>query len=366
MALTHAPLTYEAVSDYRYVLPESNRGTLVGADGEMAHTLLSSIIGARHGRIRYLLHRAHRTPAMSIPILRTKFYIPPARPSLVRRSALLERLTDAGMRPLTLISAPAGFGKTTLVCEWINEARTLATSGAPAPRAAWLSLDGSDNDPSRFLTYFILALQTQLPQVGISALELLGATQLAQPKAVLTLLLNEIGALEHEMADAPLLLVLDDYHLIVENAIHEALAFFIEHLPPALRLALVTRADPPLPLARWRAGRKLTEIRADDLRFTPREATLFLQQEMAITLSEAQVAILTTRTEGWVAGLQMAALALQGRPSDATFLREFSGSNRYVMDYLLEEVLAHLPKTTEKFLLETSIPAASRLACVRR
>jgi LuxR family maltose regulon positive regulatory protein len=246
-----------------------------------------------------------------------------------------------GRRPLTLVSAPAGFGKTTLVSEWI-----VQTSQA----ASWLSLDDDDNDPTRFLTYLIATLQTQQPSLGVTVYGLLGASQPPPPKAILTLLLNELSLLA-----APLALVLDDYHLITMPAIHEALTFFVDHLPPLIRLVITSRMDPPLPLARWRARNQLSEIRADDLRFRTDEAAIFLNQVMELRLTDVQIAILETRTEGWIAGLQLAALSLQGREDVAGFLQAFSGSHRHVLSYLVEEVLNRCPEDALDFLLQTSI-----------
>ena len=202
---------------------------------------------------------------MPIPLLQTKLYIPPPRLNLVARPSVTAKLRAGLRHPLTLIAAPAGFGKTTLVSEWI------AQTDHPV---AWLSLDDDDNEPTRFLNYLIAALQTQQPEIGKTALGLLGAPQSPAPKTILTLLLNELGA-----RAAPPTLVLDDYHLITTLAIHEALAFMVDHLPPSVHLIITSRMDPPLPLARWRVRNQLTELRADDLRFTAQEAATFLITE---------------------------------------------------------------------------------------
>lgn len=301
---------------------------------------------------------------MPLPLLQTKLYLPPARANLVNRSQLIERLKVGGGRPFTLVSAPAGFGKTTLVSAWLNEVRNdtkaIATIGNPKlvvepsqfpiPQVAWLSLDEDDNDPTRFLTYVIAALQTQQPSLGESTLALLAAPQAPPPKSILTQLINDVTTLA-----APLLLVLDDYHLITTPAIHEALTFLLDHLPVNLHLVITTRVDPPLPLSRWRVRQQMLEIRADDLRFSVAEAAIFLNEIMGLRLPAEQIATLDVRTEGWIAGLQLAALSMQGHQDVKGFVSAFAGSHHYIMDYLLEEVLQQLPPTTLAFLLQTSI-----------
>ncbi|MCE7989984.1 MAG: helix-turn-helix transcriptional regulator [Caldilinea sp. CFX5] len=278
---------------------------------------------------------------MRLPLLQTKLYIPSLRQQLVARPTITAKLGAGGWRPVTLVAAPAGFGKTTLVSAWATQ----------APQAVvWLSLDEDDNDPTRFLTYVLAALQTQQPAIGAGVQELLNAPQAPLPKAVLTLLLNDLNALT-----TPLALVLDDYHLITTPAIHEALTFFIDHLPPPVHLIFTTRIDPPLPLARWRARNQLVEIRADDLRFRQEEAATFLNEIMGLTLTAAEITTLEARTEGWIAGLQLAALSLQGRSDVAGFMRAFSGSHRHVLSYLVEEVLDRRPEGTLDFLLQTAI-----------
>jgi LuxR family maltose regulon positive regulatory protein len=261
----------------------------------------------------------------------------------VPRLRLIERL-NAGIASgckLTLISAPAGFGKTTLVSEWI------AGYGHPA---AWLSLDEGDNAPVRFLAYLIAALQTLAPSAGKAALGMLQAAQPAPTEVVLTTLLNEIAAIPD-----PFLLILDDYHVIDAQAIDQALIFLLEHLPPHMHLVITTREDPPLPLARLRVRNQLTELRAADLRFTPTEAADFLNQGMGLNLSAKDIAALEERTEGWVAGLQLAAISMQGQANPASFIRAFTGSHRFVLDYLVEEVLQRQPESMRSFLLQTSI-----------
>ena len=288
---------------------------------------------------------------MSVPILATKLYIPSPRPGIVPRPRLIERLNDGlakGGR-LTLISAAAGFGKTTLVSEWI------ATCGRPV---AWVSLDEGDNDPARFLTYLIAALQTlALSEVeGIRAgigEGLLAALQSPQPphaEAVLTALLNEISAIPE-----PFLLVLDDYHAVDSQAADQSLTFLIEHQPPQMHLIIATREDPHLALARLRVRGQLSELRAADLRFTPAEAAEFLNRVMGLSLSAAEIAALETRTEGWIAGLQLAAISMQGHSDTASFIQSFTGSHHFVLDYLMEEVLNQQPESIQTFLLHTSI-----------
>ncbi len=216
--------------------------------------------------------------------------------------------------------------------------------------SAWLSLDEGDSDPTRFLTYLIAALQTVAPPVGQGALAALQAPQPPPPEAILTAVLNDIAALPDR-----LILVLDDYHAIDAPAVDQALAFLLQNLPPPLHLVIATREDPPLPLARLRARGQLTELRAADLRFTPAEAAEFLNQVMGLNLSPAEIAALEARTEGWIAGLHLAALSMQGRTDTAAFVETFSGSHRFVLDYLVEEVLQRQPAGVQDFLLRTAI-----------
>ena len=235
---------------------------------------------------------------MPTSILATKLYISPPRPKIVLRPRLIGQLNDVLNLKLTLISAPAGFGKTTLVSEWI------AGCGRPV---AWLSLDEGDNDPLRFISYLIAALQTIKEGIGEGLLAALQSPQPPQTEAILTALLNEISTVPDNF-----LLVLDDYHLIDSQPVDQSLAFLVEHLPPQMHLVIATREDPPLPLARLRARGQLTELRAADLRFTPSEAAEFLNRVMGLNLSDEDIAALETRTEGWIAGLQLAALSMQG------------------------------------------------------
>src|SRR5215207_6391928 len=278
------------------------------------------------------------------PLLSTKLSLPSARSSLVARPRLSERLEEGLGRKLTLVSAPAGFGKTTLLSMW------LAASYGSGRSVAWLSLDPADNDSALFWRYFVTAVDQLRPGSGETALALLGAPQAPPIEAILTTLLNELAGLPTDAV-----LVLDDYHLIESATIHEALAFLIDHLPPRMHLIITTRADPPLPLPRLRAHGELNELRADDLRFTPEEAATFLNQVMGLELKADDIAELEGRTEGWIAGLQMAALAMRDHTDVPGFIAAFTGSNRYVVDYLAEEVLARQPEELRTFLLRISI-----------
>jgi LuxR family transcriptional regulator, maltose regulon positive regulatory protein len=281
------------------------------------------------------------------PILATKLYVPPPRPKVVLRPKLIERLNE-GLRQnqgfgrkLTLISAPAGFGKTTLVSEWV--------AGCKRP-VAWLSLDKGDNDPACFLTYFVAALQRVAPNIGKVVM---GALQSPQPppiESILTTLLNEITTIPDNFV-----LVLDDYHVLDAKLIDNALTFLLEHLPPQIHLVISTREDPPFPLARLRARSQLTELRAADLRFTPAEAAEFLNQVMGLNLSAEDITALENRTEGWIAGLQLAAISMRGDKDTASFIKSFTGSHHFVLDYLLEEVLQKQSASIQTFLLRTSI-----------
>lgn len=278
---------------------------------------------------------------MALSVVATKLFVPPARPNMVVRPRLLARLDEGIQRKLTLISAPAGFGKTTLVSTWI------ATAERPA---AWLSLDEEDNDPIRFLGHLVAAVQTIRAPIGARALRALQSPQPPPAQAILTALLNELAAVSE-----PFALVLDDYHLIDAEPVHRALGFLLQHSPPQMHLLIATREEPPLPVARLRARNQLTELRAADLRFTPSEAAEFLNRAMGFNLSADAIAALEGRTEGWIAGLQLAALSLQGRKDTAGFIRSFTGTHRFVLDYLVEEVLQQQPERIQDFLLRTSI-----------
>lgn len=284
---------------------------------------------------------------MSAPILATKLYVPAPRPKSVFRPRLIERLNEGLQGKLTLVSAPAGFGKSTLLSEWI------ASGQRPA---AWLSLDEADNDPARFLTYLVAALQTVAPRIGGGILGLLESPQPLPIESILTALLNDITTVPDRFV-----LVLDDYHLIDSRRIDDAVTFLLRHLPPELHLVIATREDPQLPLARLRARGQLTELRVTDLRFTLSEAAEFLNQMLRLNLSAEDVAALEARTEGWIAGLQLAGLALQGAIATqghqevSRFVGSFTGSHHFVLDYLLEEVLYQQPAGVQTFLLRTSI-----------
>ncbi|MBK9093307.1 MAG: helix-turn-helix transcriptional regulator [Anaerolineae bacterium] len=304
---------------------------------------------------------------MSTPILATKLYIPLPRPKLVLRPRLIERLNEglsSGCK-LTLISAPAGFGKTTLVSEWVNNLRFTsddfrldAANGGEivnrkskiANRVAWLSLDAGDNDPARFLTYLVAALQTIAGNIGAGVLAALESPQPPPTESILTALLNEITTIPDNF-----ILVLDDYHLVEAIPVDQALATLLDHLPPQMHLVIATREDPHLPLARLRARGHSTELRAADLRFTPAEAADFLNQVMGLHLSAEDIAALETRTEGWIAGLQLAALSMRGYQDAASFIKSFTGSHHFVLDYLMEEVLQQQSESIQTFLLRTSI-----------
>jgi LuxR family maltose regulon positive regulatory protein len=276
------------------------------------------------------------------PLLATKLRAPRPRTRLVSRSHLVERLQVATAGHLTLLSAPAGFGKTTLLAQWAAESATPV---------AWLSLEPEDNDPVRFLTYLLAAIQTHCPDLAMSIVALLEAPQSAPMERTLAVLINDL--MNRRTGDFAL--VLDDYQVIETPAIHRALTFLLDHLPPQVHLVLATRADPPLPLARLRARGQLDELRVADLRLSTSESELFLRTVMGLDLPPEAMLALRHRTEGWVAGLQLAALSLRGRDDVSTFLAAFTGSHRFVVDYLSQEVLARQPAPVLSFLLRTSV-----------
>ena len=280
---------------------------------------------------------------MSGPLLETKLHIPRPRRRLVARPRLSGRLSRVGESALTLVSAPAGFGKTTLLTDWLTAAPATDRS------VAWLSLDQGDNDPVVFWTYLLAALQTAVPGVGANALSLVQSAQ-SSMDAVLGTLLNDLNAVSDDV-----LLVLDDYHVIEAREVQDGMAFLLEHLPAQIHLVIATRADPALPLARLRGRGELVEIRAADLRFTPDEAAAYLTGVMGLVLTAGDVAALEGRTEGWIAALQLAALSMQGRDDVEAFIAGFAGDDRYVVDYLVEEVLERQPELVRSFLLQTSI-----------
>jgi LuxR family transcriptional regulator, maltose regulon positive regulatory protein len=274
-------------------------------------------------------------------IIRTKLRLPFTRPGLVSRPRLQEQVAQGLCGPLTLITAPAGFGKTTLV------ASCITACGMPA---AWLSLDENDNQAGRFLNYLVAALQEADNTIGSEAAQLVMASQQAPSEVVLTSLINDL-----DNAGREIILVLDDYHFISSQDVHSAVAFLLEHHPNTFHLVITTRSDPPLPLVRLRARGQMVELRAADLSFTEREAAQFLNDVMGLCLDAGPVSALEERTEGWIAGLQMAALSMRDRKDAFGFIEGFSGTNRYILDYLLEEVLTSQPPEIQRFLLYTSI-----------
>ncbi|MBN2115810.1 MAG: hypothetical protein JW730_04525 [Anaerolineales bacterium] len=277
----------------------------------------------------------------SAPLIHTKLRMPFIRPRLVSRTRLKERVAAGLQGPLTLVIAPAGFGKTTLVATSIVDCRMSI---------AWLSLDQNDNQVGRFLSYLIAAVRETDNPIGREAAQLMAGVQQASPEAVLTSLINDLDA-----ADREIVLVLDDYQFIHNQAGHEVVTFLLEHCPSTFHLVIATRSDPPLPLARLRARAQIVELRAADLRFTESEASRFLNEVMGFQLDAESVAVLEARTEGWIAGLQMAALSMRDREDLPGFIAGFSGTNRYILDYLLEEVLGREPEDVQTFLLQTSI-----------
>jgi LuxR family maltose regulon positive regulatory protein len=291
---------------------------------------------------------SYKRSLMISRLLKTKFFVPTWRTGAVSRPRLLERL-QAGLdkqRKMTLISAPAGYGKTTLAAEWIFAIQSDRRTGM---RVAWLSLDEGDNDPARFLSYLVSALRSVDGTLGQSALSLLEMPQLPPLSAIMDEMINDLAGLDYQM-----ILFLDDYHIITNPDLQEALEYFLEHQPPAFHLTLTTREDPPFPLARMRAGRQITEIRAQDLRFTSEEALQFFGQSMNLDLDLETVNTLEAQTEGWAVGLQLAALAMQDLANQQEFLAGFTGSHRYIIDYLLDEVLKRQPREISEFLSRTA------------
>jgi len=276
-----------------------------------------------------------------VPILQTKLHPPVGRANLVSRLRLINKLNDGIGGKLTLICAPAGFGKTTLLSDWIRSTKRPA---------AWLALEASDSDIAQFLNYVVAALQQVEQDIGSDVQAALARPQIPPPDALLTRLINEIAAIEKE-----LVLILDDYHVIEDPSIHEALAFLISHLPSNMHLIIAGRIDPPIPIARLRAQGLMTEIRSSDLRFTDKETKGFLNDLMDLGLSDTDIAALEGRIEGWIAGLQLAAFSLESSHEKHAFVTAFSGSHRHVMDYLVDEVLSHQPEEMQTFLHRTSI-----------
>lgn len=275
------------------------------------------------------------------PLLATKLHLPSPRSPLVQRKRLLEKLDRGLTNRLILVSAAAGFGKTTVLSEWAHQIKFPV---------GWLSLDELDNEPSRFWTYVVAALQQTNSTIGEATLAMLSSPETLSIEVYLTPLLNELAQLQ-----TALILGLDDYHLIANPTIHDALTFLIEHLPIQVHLAIATRIDPPLPLSKWRVRAQLTELRAEDLRFTDEEASSFLNQFLPQPLTKAQVVTLQTQTEGWIAGLQLAMLSLRESENYTTLIDSFGGNQRYILDYLVQEVLERQLQFIQSFLLRTSI-----------
>jgi len=282
---------------------------------------------------------------MAVPLLQTKLYTPPAKPEWVVRPRLIERLNEGLQGRLTLVSAPAGFGKTTLLSSWLAQQEH---------QVGWVSLDAGDNDPVRFWTYLIAALQTVNAGLGATVSAMLQSPQSPAFETTLTLLINELAAISQDFV-----VVLDDYHLVRSPAVHQQLTFLLDHLPPppsgGLHLVLATREDPPLPLARWRARGHIAELRQADLVFSQRDTAELLHKGVQLELSSDDVAALQRRTEGWVAGLHLAALSFRGHDDVHQLVQSFTGSNRYVLDYLMEEVFQRQSPEVQDFLLKTAI-----------
>jgi LuxR family transcriptional regulator, maltose regulon positive regulatory protein len=279
---------------------------------------------------------------MPTPLLTTKLFIPQPRAKIINRSRLLDQINQGLDHALVLISAPAGFGKTTLLSTWVQETEKPV---------AWVSLDQSDNDPARFLAYVLTALQSVIPNLGAEILENLLSPQPDYSETSLIKILNEISIANTQ----ELILVLDDYHLVTIPAVNNITNFLLNNLPQGMHLIIITRADPALPLPRLRGQGELVEIRQNDLRFTFAEVTEFINQTLGSNLSPMDVTALTNRTEGWIAGLQMAAISMAGKSDNSQFIQEFTGSDRYILDYLMDEVFQLQPTETQNFLLLTSL-----------
>ncbi len=276
-------------------------------------------------------------------LLATKLFVPPVRPGLVFRPRLLDKLNAVLGSALTLVSAPAGFGKTTLISEWVN-------SRHPPLPTAWLSLEESENDPARFWEYFVAALRTVRPNVGEATLRQLHSLQPVPIESALAPLVNDLAVIVED-----LVMVLDDYHFIESAPVNRGVSFFLDHMPPRMHLIIATRVDPPLPLARLRGKGVLCEIGADDLRFTFEEAAVLLRTPLGPELSPGDLRAINARAEGWAVGLKMAGLSLGKRRDVKESVAAFAGSQRYVMDYLMDEVLRQQSAEIRSFLLMTSI-----------
>ncbi len=285
---------------------------------------------------------------MAMSMLATKFHVPAPRRHALARPRLVDPLLSDSRedRKLTLICAPAGFGKTTLLSQWVRRVRVAD----PGVRVAWLSLDAGDNDPARFLNHLVAGMHGVDAGIGSGAKALLDATQAAAAEPVLVALINDVA-----QAGAAFIVVLDDYHAVEARPVHDAVAFLLDHSPPQLHLAMASRSDPPLPLSRLRGRDQMTELRAADLRFSAQEAGAFLNECMGLSLSAEHISALEARTEGWAAGLQLAALSLRGHADVPGFIDAFTGSNRFILDYLVEEVLQRQPDHVRSFLMRTAI-----------
>ncbi len=281
------------------------------------------------------------------PLLKTKLHIPHRRPDMVPRSLLIKQLNERIQRKLTLITAPAGYGKTNLASEWTHSLQSEDTANN---RITWLSLEEADSEPIRFLSYVIAALQQVAPEIGVGALSLFEMAQSPPINTVLNELINDIAGLDYHI-----MLVLDDYHVISHPEIHEALRYLVEHQPHQMHLVITSREDPPLPLPRLRARGEMAEIRMHDLRFSLDETTQFFSHSMKLDLESEVISVLEARTEGWIAGLQLAGIVLKNLPDHQAFMDTFSGSHRYVLDYLTDEVLQSQDEEVRQFLVQTAI-----------
>ncbi len=277
-------------------------------------------------------------------LLETKLFAPRWRQGMVRRPRLVERLDQATGENLILLSAPAGFGKTTLLSEW------LAASAQDGPQTAWISLDRSDNDPPLFWAYFFAGIRKIQPEIGERGLDRVRSSQPPPIESVLTTFINDVSTIDDNIT-----LILDDFHTIDNREIQRAIAFLIDHLPHQMRIVIASRSDPPFPLNRYRGRGNVVELRASDLRFTLTEATAFLNELMDLKLAPKDLAVLEFRTEGWIAGLQLAALSMRGRDDVSDFINAFAGDDRYIVDYLIEEVLDRQSESLRSFLLQTAI-----------
>ncbi|WP_458778736.1 LuxR C-terminal-related transcriptional regulator [Arthrobacter sp. D3-16] len=285
---------------------------------------------------------------MAMSMLATKFHVPAPRRHAVARPRLVDPLLSDPHegRKLTLICAPAGFGKTTLLSQWVRHVR----AAEPEVRVAWLTLDAGDNDPARFLAHLLAGMHGTDGSLGSGAQALLDATPAGAAEPVLVTLINDVAR-----AETSFIIVLDDYHAIEAHPVHDAVAFLLDHSPHQLHLAIASRSDPPLPLSRLRARDQVAELRAADLRFSAQEAGAFLNECMGLSLSAEDISSLQARTEGWAAGLQLAALSLRGHADVPGFIHAFTGSNRFILDYLVEEVLQRQPDHVRSFLMHTAI-----------